>query len=307
MVNYIVKRILTGFLSLFVLVTVAFFLTRMMPGTPFAMANTSQKVQQAIEEEYGLTDPVLVQYKTYMINLIHGDFGLSLKEPGVKVKDVIRRAWPVTAFLGFTAVLLAAVLGSVLGIWQATTENRLFQGSVFLGTVIGSSIPNFAAAILLLLFFSVKLKWFPAAGILSPACYVLPTASLALYPTAVITRLMYRACTEEMQKDYVRMARAKGLSRKKIICGHVLRHALVPVINYLGPAAAFLVTGSFVVESVFTIPGLGREFVSAISGRDYTMILGLTVFMGVVVIGMNLVTDIICTWLEPGRRKDRDR
>lgn len=307
MAKYIIKRLLAGLLSLFVLATVAFFLTRMMPGSPFAMGNTSEKVQQAIEEEYGLRDPVMVQYKRYMTNLLHGDFGLSLKEPGVTVGETISRAWPVTAALGFSAVFVAVIVGTLLGIWQASTENHVISGSLFLGTVISSSIPNFAAAILLLLVFSVKLKWFPAAGIISLSSYVLPTAALALYPTAVITKMMYRACTEEMEKDYVRMARAKGLPWKKIVCGHMLRHALVPVINYLGPAAAFLVTGSFVVESVFTIPGLGREFVSAISGRDYTMILGLTVFMGVVVIGMNLVTDVICAWLEPGRRKDKDR
>lgn len=304
MAKYIGKRIVAGFLSLFILATVAFFLTRMMPGSPFETGNVSEKVQEAIEEQYGLRDPIMVQYKNYMVNLLHGDFGISLKEPGVTVGEVIGRAWPVTAFLGFLAVIAAAVFGTILGIWQANTENPVIGGTLFVGTILGSSVPNFAAAILFLLFFAVKLKWFPSMGILTPSCYVLPTAALALYPTAVITKLMYRACTEEMQKDYVRMARSKGLPWKKIICVHVLRHALVPVVNYLGPAAAFLVTGSFVVESVFTIPGLGREFVSAISGRDYTMILGLTVFMGIVVIGMNLVTDILCAWLEPGRRKE---
>lgn len=304
MAKYIMKRILAGLLSLFVLASVAFFLTRMMPGSPFASENMSESVKMAMEEEYGLTDPLLVQYKTYMGNLIHGDFGISLKEPGVTVIEVIERAWLITALLGLFAVLTAAIVGTVLGIWQANTKNPVVYGMLFAGTIFGSSVPNFAAAILFLLIFAVKLKWFPAAGILTPASFVLPTMALALYPTAVITKLMYRACCEEMEKDYVKMARAKGLPWKKIVITHILRHALVPVVNYLGPAAAFLLTGSFVIESVFTIPGLGKEFVSAISGRDYTMILGLTVFMGMVVIGMNLLTDLFCAWLEPGRRKE---
>lgn len=147
------------------------------------------------------------------------------------------------------------------------------------------------------------MKWFPVAGLFSPGNYVLPVVALALYPTAVITRLVSRACEIEMQKDYVIMARAKGLTEKRILLSHILRHVLIPVLNYLGPTAAFLRTGSFVVESIFTIPGLGREFVSSISNRDYTMIMGLTIFMGTVVILTNLLADVLCAALNPEIRK----
>lgn len=304
MAKYIGKRLLTGILSLFVLVTITFFLTRLIPGSPFAGGNVSEKVQEAIEEEYGLHEPVMVQYRKYLGNLLRGDLGISLKKPGESVAEVIRRAWPATASVGLLAIFVSAVLGTAAGIWHAVSKHRGIKTGVFLGTVLGSSVPTFAAALILLLVFGVKLKWFPVAGLFSPGNYVLPVISLALYPSAVITRLVSRAYIEEMGKEYVMMARAKGLPERKIIGSHVLRHALVPVLNYLGPVSAFLVTGSFVVESIFTIPGLGREFVSSISNRDYTMIMGLTIFMGTVVILVNLVTDLICGVLDPEIRKE---
>ena len=299
MAGYIGKRILAGLLSLFILVTVTFFLTRMIPGSPFAGGNVSENVQEAIEEEYGLNEPVMVQYQNYLKNLLQGDLGVSLKKPGVTVAEVIGRAWPVTVSVALPAIILAAVLGILLGIWQASSGNRGIRNSIFFSTVIGSSVPNFAVAILLLLLFGVRLKWFPVAGLMTPANYVLPVTAMAIYPASVIARLMCRAYTEEMQKEYVTLAKAKRISKSRILLAHVMRHALIPVFNYLGPAAAFLVTGSFVVESVFTIPGLGREFVNAIANRDYTMIMGLTVFMGAVVILLNLMTDILCGCLNP--------
>ena len=169
--------------------------------------------------------------------------------------------------------------------------------------MLAAGIPNFAVAILLLLVFSVKLGWFPAAGLLTPAHYVLPVISLALYPAAVISRLTGNTLSAELGKQYVLFARAKGLGRGRIIFTHALKNAWIPVLNYVGPASAFLLTGSFVVESIFTIPGLGREFVSSITNRDYTLILGLTVFMGMVVILVNLVTDLVCAWMDPRMRR----
>lgn len=303
MTTYIGKRLGTGLLSLFVLVTITFFLTRMIPGSPFAGGNVSESVQKAVEEEYGLHEPVMKQYQNYLGNLLQGDLGISLKKPGETVTGVIGRAWKATASVGSLAILVSVVLGTLLGILHAVSKRRGIRAGIFLGTVLGSSVPGFVTALLLLLVFGVKLKWFPVAGLFYPGSYVLPVISLALYPTAVITRLVSRACREEMQKDYIIMARAKGLSERKILFSHVLCHVFIPVLNYLGSAAAFLMTGSFVVESIFTIPGLGREFVSSISNRDYTMIMGLTIFMGTVVILTNLLTDVICAALNPEIRK----
>ena len=301
--KYISKRLGTGLLSLFVLVTITFFLTRMIPGSPFAGGNVSESVQAAMEEEYGLHEPVMKQYRNYLENLLRGDLGISLKKPGETVAGVIGRAWKATASIGGLAIFVSVVLGILLGICHAVSKNKGIKAGIFFGTVLGSSVPGFAAALILLLVFGVKLKWFPVGGLFSPGNYVLPVVALALYPTAVITRLVSRACEIEMQKDYVIMARAKGLTEKRILLSHILRHVLIPVLNYLGPTAAFLMTGSFVVESIFTIPGLGREFVSSISNRDYTMIMGLTIFMGTVVILTNLLADVLCAALNPEIRK----
>lgn len=301
--RYMLKRILVGFLALFVLVTASFFLTRIMPGSPFQSGNVSEQVLSALEEEYGLDKPPAVQYVVYLGNLLHGDFGMSYKKPGVSVAAVIGRAWPVTAALGMLAILLAAVLGTAAGIWQATTEKRVVKGGIFLGTMLGTGIPNFAIALLLALLFGVKLKLLPITGISGAANYVLPVVSLALYPASIITRMIQNTLRDEIRRDYVALARAKGLGRRRILLTHVLKNAWLPVLNYIGPAAAFLLTGSFVVESIYTIPGLGREFVISIANRDYTLILGLTTFMGAVVIGINIITDVLGAWLDPRIRR----
>jgi len=301
--RYMLKRILVGFLALFVLVTASFFLTRIMPGSPFQSGNVSEQVLSALEEEYGLDKPPAVQYVVYLGNLLHGDFGMSYKKPGVSVAAVIGRAWPVTAALGMLAILLAAVLGTAAGIWQATTEKRVVKGGIFLGTMLGTGIPNFAIALLLALLFGVKLKLLPITGISGAANYVLPVVSLALYPASIITRMIQNTLRDEIRRDYVALARAKGLGRRRILLTHVLKNAWLPVLNYIGPAAAFLLTGSFVVESIYTIPGLGREFVTSIANRDYTLILGLTTFMGAVVIGINIITDVLGAWLDPRIRR----
>ncbi len=303
MLKYTCKRLFTGVLSLFVLVTAAFFLTRLMPGSPFSTGNVSESVLVSMEEEYGLNEPVSRQYVTYLSNLMHGDLGVSFKKPGVRVSEVISRAWPATATLGALAILLAAAVGTFLGIWQASSRKQAVKGGIFFSTMLGTGIPNFVIALLLMLCFGVKLKLLPVAGLTGAENYILPVISLAVYPAAVITRLMQNTFREEMGRDYVVLAKAKGLKWRRTAVTHILKNAWIPVLNYIGPAAAFLMTGSFVVESVFTIPGLGREFVNSIENRDYTLILGLTIFMGVAVIGINLLTDLLCAWLDPRVRR----
>lgn len=303
MLGYTLKRLATGLVSLFVLATVTFFLVRLIPGSPFQNGGVSDQVVEAVEEEYGLNEPLFDQYLTYMGNLVHGDLGVSYQEPDTTVAEIIGRTWPVTVSLGLAALLAAVVLGTGLGILRAVSKSRIVREGILAGGMLAAGIPNFAVAILLLLVFSVKLGWFPAAGLLTPAHYVLPVISLALYPAAVISRLTGNTLSAELGKQYVMFARAKGLGRGRIIFTHALKNAWIPVLNYVGPASAFLLTGSFVVESIFTIPGLGREFVSSITNRDYTLILGLTVFMGMVVILVNLVTDLICAWMDPRMRR----
>lgn len=303
MIAYTLKRLATGIVSLFVLATVTFFLVRLIPGSPFQNGGVSTQVVEAVEEEYGLKEPLLDQYLTYMGNLVQGDLGVSYQEPDTTVAEIIGRTWPVTASLGLVALLASVFLGTGLGILKAVSKKKAVREGIAAGGMLLAGIPNFAAAILLLLVFSVKLRWFPSAGLLTPAHYVLPMISLMIYPMAVISRLTGNTLASEMGKQYVLFARAKGLGKGRILFTHALKNAWIPVLNYVGPVSAFLLTGSFVVESIFTIPGLGREFVSSITNRDYTLILGLTVFMGTVVILVNLVTDLVCAWMDPRMRR----
>lgn len=303
MVRYTVSRLLTGALAVFVLATFTFFLVRLMPGSPFQNGAVSQQVVEAIEEEYGLHEPLFSQYTSYMAGLLHGDFGISYQDPGTRVTEIIARAWPLTASLGVVSLAAAVAAGTGLGIFQAMYRKRT-AGRVlsFIGMMM-AGVPGFAVALLLLLIFCVRLKWLPSAGLLSPAHYILPVLSLAVYPSAVIARLMGNALAEEEEKEYVRFALAKGLGKRRVLLTHELKNAWFPVLGYIGPAATYLLTGSFVTESIFTIPGLGREFVLSVMNRDYTMILGLTVFMGTVVIAVNLISDLAAAWADPRVRK----
>ena len=303
MARYTCRRILTGILSLFVLITVTFFLVRIIPGSPFQRGGVSESVVEAIEQEYGLNEPLFTQYLSYIGGVLHGDLGISYQDPAVRVTEVIARAWPVTASVGAAALIVSLILGTGLGILSAVSGRRSVKQVISAGGMIAAGIPGFAAAILLMLVFSVKLKLLPASGLLSPVHYILPVAALSLYPAAMVSRLVSSTLETELTKDYVLFARAKGLSRRQVIFTHALKNAYLPVINYIGPASASLLTGSFVVESIFTIPGLGREFVGSITNRDYTLILGLTVFMGAVVIFVNLITDLLCAWLDPKTRR----
>ena len=303
MARYTCRRILTGLLSLFVLITVTFFLVRIIPGSPFQRGGVSEAVVEAIEQEYGLNEPLFTQYISYIGGVLHGDLGISYQDPAVRVTEVIARAWPVTASVGAAALIVSLILGTGLGILSAVSGRRSVKQVISAGGMIAAGIPGFAAAILLMLVFSVKLKLLPASGLLSPVHYILPVAALSLYPAAMVSRLVSSTLETELTKDYVLFARAKGLGRRQVIFTHALKNAYLPVINYIGPASASLLTGSFVVESIFTIPGLGREFVGSITNRDYTLILGLTVFMGAVVILVNLITDLLCAWLDPKTRR----
>ena len=278
MMRYTWKRILTGIVSLFLLATVTFFLVRLIPGSPFQRGGVSEQVVEAVEEEYGLNDPLIEQYLSYMGNLLKGDLGISYQDPGTSVEEIIGRAAPLTVSLGLSALIVSVIVGTGCGVFYAASEKRAVKKVIGSLGMLAAGIPGFAAAILLLMVFSVKLKWFPSSGLFSFSHYILPVTALSLYPT-------------------------KGLKKSRIIFTHALKNAWFPVLNYIGPASAFLLTGSFAIESVFTIPGLGREFVMSIANRDYTLILGLTVFMGTVVILLNLLTDLLGAWLDPSVRR----
>ena len=299
MIKYIGKRILFSLVSLFALITVTFFLTRMMPGNPFQLENINPSVQEQILKQYGLDRPVGEQFLLYLKNLSHGDLGMSYKKTGISVNSLIAADAPYTIRLGLIAYGVALVLGVLIGIWMAVTKKESVRGGLTFLTICGISIPNYVLALLLVLIFGVTLQWFPVVGLSTWKHYVLPVITLSVYPIAQISKLVKSSYTEAKNQDYTIMARAKGISRARISMVHIMKNAMVPVITISGPMIAFLLTGSFVAENIFTIPGIGREFVNAVGSRDYTVIMGLTIFLGMLLIVCNLVADILCTLVDP--------
>ncbi|MDR1439409.1 MAG: ABC transporter permease [Clostridiales bacterium] len=299
MAAYIIKRLGIGALTLFALITITFFLTRLMPGNPFDADNSSKTVVDQLMREYRLDRPIGEQYAAYISNVFRGDLGVSFKKPGTSVNSIVARGFKATLSVGLLAFGISMALGVALGIWQATTRSGLVRGALLALSTLGVSIPNYVLALLLMMAFSVRLKLFPVIGLGTPAHYVLPVATMAAYPVAVISRLVKNTFGEAMSQEYVTLARAKGLGTAQIRLVHVLKNAILPVITTSGPMLAFLMTGSFVVESLFTVQGIGREFVSAVSNRDYTVIMGLSIFMGGLIILANLLSDVANGIVDP--------
>lgn len=298
MVRYIIKRLFIGVVPIWALITITFFLIRIMPGSPFEADNLSQSAIEQLESTYGLDEPMWKQYILYMENLMHGDLGISYKK-NVSVNTLIARGFPYTLSIGLLSIAVSAFIGILMGIWMATSKRLAVKNTLLGIATLGVSIPGFVTAILLMMVFGVWWPVLPIVGLGSPANYILPVAAQSFGQIASIARLTKSTYSEAIQMDYVTMARAKGLSNLYITARHVLKNALIPVVTYFGPAIAFLITGSFVVESIFSIPGIGREFTNAITNRDYTVVLGFSVFIGVIITVANLAVDIICSLIDP--------
>lgn len=298
MVRYIIKRLFIGVVTIWALITITFFQIRIMPGSPFEADNLSQSAIEQLESTYGLDEPMWKQYILYMENLMHGDLGISYKK-NVSVNTLIARGFPYTLSIGLLSIAVSAFIGILMGIWMATSKRLAVKNTLLGIATLGVSIPGFVTAILLMMVFGVWWPVLPIVGLGSPANYILPVAAQSFGQIASIARLTKSTYSEAIQMDYVTMARAKGLSNLYITARHVLKNALIPVVTYFGPAIAFLITGSFVVESIFSIPGIGREFTNAITNRDYTVVLGFSVFIGVIITVANLAVDIICSLIDP--------
>lgn len=298
MVRYIIKRLFIGMVTIWALITITFFLIRIMPGSPFEADNLSQSAIEQLESTYGLDEPMWKQYILYMENLMHGDLGISYKK-NVSVNTLIARGFPYTLSIGLLSIVVSAFIGILMGIWMATSKRLAVKNTLLGIATLGVSIPGFVTAILLMMIFGVWWPVLPIVGLGSPANYILPVAAQSFGQIASIARLTKSTYSEAIQMDYVTMARAKGLSNLYITARHVLKNALIPVVTYFVPAIAFLITGSFVVESIFSIPGIGREFTNAITNRDYTVVLGFSVFIGVIITVANLAVDIICSLIDP--------
>ncbi|AKF95362.1 ABC transporter permease [Brevibacillus laterosporus] len=300
MLRYLGKRIIFMFVSLFLIVTATFFLMHSIPGGPFTgERNVPPEIQKALEAKYNLDLPISQQYLLYLKGIITWDLGPSFTEKSSTVNDMINRGFPVSAHLGLQALLVAIFGGITLGVLAALYHNKWQDYSAMLIAVLGLSVPSFILASFYQYFFSIELGWFPIAKWETWKHTVLPTFALAASPLAFIARLTRSNMIEIMGQDYIKTAKSKGLSTFVITVKHAIRNALLPVITYLGPLSASILTGAFVVERIFGIPGLGREFVISITNRDYTVIMGTTVFYAMILVVMVLIVDIAYTLIDP--------
>ena len=298
--KYILKRLLLAILTVWVVITVTFFVMRAVPGGPFMGEKAiSEAAQASLEAKYGLDKPVFEQYVTYLKDIITKlDFGPSLKQRGRTVVDVIYDGMKTSLKLGLLAAFIALGSGVVLGSIAALRRNKFIDRVIMVITTAFVSMPSFIMGSLLLVLFSISLGLLPANGN-ADGGLILPVVTLALYPMAYITRLTRSSMLDVLGQDYIRTAKAKGVSSGRIIFGHALKNSLIPVITYFGPMLAYIVTGSLVVEQIFAVPGIGRAFVSSIQNRDYPMIMGTTIVLATLIVVMNLVTDILYKVVDP--------
>ncbi len=304
MVSYIFKRILAAIGTLLVIMAVTFFLMNAIPGNPFLSEKASAHAIEQAFKKYGLDKPLIVQFKNYVVNYLKGDLGVSLKmQEGTSVKDIIFNQGKFTRSikLGLSALALAVIIGIPLGCVAAYRRGSWLDGFLRVMTTVGVAVPTFVLATLLLAFLAVKLSWLPVkSGELTDfKCYIMPVISLSFYYTCYLSKLTRTSMLDAINQDYIRTARAKGVKTRVLVLKHALRNSLIPVITYLGPVIAGIITGSFVVESTFQIPGLGKYFVQSVMNRDYPVIMATTVILSALVIVMNLVVDIAYKLVDP--------
>jgi oligopeptide transport system permease protein len=307
MPRYVLRRLLTAIPTLFVIITISFFLIRVAPGGPFNQEKGLNPVIIAnLKRVFGLDKPLWQQYLTYLGNLLRGDFGPSYTSPDFTVAERFAAGLPVSLQLGATALVLALAIGCALGVWAALRQNSATDYSVIAVATAGSTIPTFVIAPLFQLFFALTLKWFPVGGWNDGALVnkVGPVVTLMLPQLAIVARLMRGSMIESLRAHHIRTARALGLSDFSVVVRHAMRGAMLPIVSYAGPAAASLLTGSVIVETIFAIPGIGREFVLGALNRDYTLVMGTVVVIAVFTIVFNLLVDILYAVVDPRVRYD---
>lgn len=298
--GYIIKRIFNAFIVLWIVISITFFLMHAIPGGPFtAEKSLPPYVLHSIEERYKLNDPLYKQYGDYLCNLVQGDLGPSFKYPGRSVNDIIKDGFPVSFKLGIEAILIAIIIGIPAGILAGVKKDKWQDRAVNFFTTLGVAVPSFVVAALLIYVLSTKLHLLPAAMWNGWRYEIMPAVALSGMPMSFIARLTRSSMLDILSQDYIKTARAKGLSWSKVLIKHALPNSLIPVVTYLGPMTASILTGSFVIETIFAIPGLGQYFVTSIYNRDYTVILGVTIFYSVIVIVLNMVVDLLYPLLDP--------
>lgn len=297
--RYVLKKVLFSFFTLLIVVTLVFFMLRAIPGGPFTREKPlPEATRERLEEAYGLNEPLLVQYFTYMGNLFKGDLGPSFRKPQYTVNELLATGIPQTARVGFIAVLFIVILGIPLGVISALKANTSIDYGVMVLATVGITVPSFVIGSLFILL-AQNTAWIPVGGLDKPISYVGPVVALAGYSLAFVARLTRSSMLEVLRQDYIRTARAKGLSEYKVIFKHALKNSLIPVVTYIGPMIAAIMTGSFVVEKIFVINGIGKYFTESIGARDYTLVIGVTLFYAVFYIIMVLLVDLAYSLIDP--------
>ncbi len=307
MLTYSIRRLAGAVPTLLVIVTAAFFLMRLAPGGPFDDEQAlPPEIAANLEAAYGLDQPVLVQYRNYLAGLLHGDLGPSFRYKDFRVSELIAQGLPVTAGLGAAALALAILAGVPLGMLAGRRRNQAADHAIMTAALAGIAVPNFVVAPVLALIFGVQLGWLPVGGWEGGSLRhaLLPVVTLALPFVAYVARLTRGSLLEVLQSPHIRTARAKGLSERRILWHHAFKPTILPVVSFLGPAAAALLTGSLVVEQVFGLPGIGRHFVQGAVNRDYTLVMGMVVFYAVLIMLANLIVDLVYGWLDPRIRHE---
>lgn len=305
MTRFVIRRVAWLILVLLVVSFITFSLMHLVPGGPWDREKQlAPQIVAALNAKYGLDKPFLVQYGNFLVGLLHGDLGISYSYQNRSVTQILMQGFPKTAVLGTTAFLLALLVGVSLGMAAALRQNTWVDYACVMFSTIFASIPGFVLGIILIIVFSVLLHWFPTGGWGSPSQVVMPAVALASLPAAFIARITRASTLETMRQDYVRTARSKGLLDRVVLIRHILRNSLIPVVTVAGPEFAALVTGSVIVETIFSIPGIGRLFVQGIFSRDYGLIMGTVLFYAFVIAIANLVVDILYGVIDPRIRYD---
>ena len=308
MLGYLLKRVTAGVATLFFLVTITFFLMRAIPGGPFSAPedrNITPEMILRTEEKYGLNDPLYVQYFRYLKDLLQGDLGFSFIQPDYSVNEIIERGFPATAKIGLIAAAFSLVVGVTFGMIAAIKRGLWQDRIVMILATLGISIPAFVLAVLLMYLFCGILKILPNYGLTSWKHYILPVVGLSFSSIASITRLTRSSMLEVLRQDYIRTAKAKGVKNKNILLRHAFKNAVLPVVTYMGPMVAALLTGGFVVERMYSIPGIGREYVNSVGNRDYAVLLGMTIYFGTLIIISNILVDILYAAIDPRIRLNK--
>lgn len=300
MVRYVINRLVFMLISLFILISATFFLMKAIPGNPFmGEKNVSPEIEARLMEQYGLDKPVFQQYTKYLGDIATGDFGISMKRLNQDVGEIIGDTFAVSLKLGAVAIVVAVIVGVLLGMIAAMNHRKIIDNVAMILAVLGIAVPSFVLASLLQFYLAQEAGWFKVMGLNGPLDYVLPVAALSAQPIAFIARLTRSSMLEVLHADYVKTAKAKGLNSITIMFKHIVRNAILPVVTYVGPMTANIITGSVVIERIFGIGGIGKVFVESITTRDYTMIMGITIFYGLILMVARFITDIAYVIIDP--------